>query len=50
MGLWYLTVVYTATYTYFGLLELAKRQDLRKFMYTASLTDVIHLRHPEKSM
>ena len=31
----------------YGLLELAKR---RKYMYTASLTDVTHRRHPEKSM
>ena len=34
----------------FGLLELAKRQGLKKFMYTASWMDVIHHRLQEKSM
>ena len=34
----------------FGLLELAKDRDLRKFMYTASWMGVIHHRHQEKSM
>ena len=34
----------------FGLLEMAKKEDLIKFMYTASWMDVIHHRHQEKSM
>ena len=34
----------------YGILELAKRQGLDKYMFTASLTDVIHLRHLGKNM
>ena len=34
----------------YGLLELAKKQGLSKFMYTVSWMDVIHRRHLEKTM
>ena len=42
-------VVYTATIHIFtDYLSWLREKALRKFMYTASSTDVIHLRHPEK--
>lgn len=34
----------------YGLLEMAKREGLKKFMYTVSWTDVIHLRLPERDI
>ena len=33
----------------YALLRWQREKDLRKFMYTASLTDVIHRRHQEKN-
>ena len=46
----FLMVVYTAT-THISMhcLRWQREKDLRKFMYTASLTDVIHRRHQEKN-
>ncbi len=34
----------------YGLLELARDRDLRKYMFTASWMDVIHHRHQERNM
>ena len=46
----HLMVVYTAT-THISMhfLRWLREKVLRKFMYTASSTDVIHLRHPVKN-
>ena len=48
---WYLMVVYTATLHIFTeFWNLPRDRDWKKCTFTASLMDVIHLRHPEKNM